>query len=202
MKNLYPAMLNLKGRTALVVGGGKVAERKMNALIDAGAEVVVVAPNVTEAIGDLARKKAVRWIRRRFSSHMAAGAFLIIAATNDRQVNQEVAVVAGPNKLINITDDPERSTYHVPSVIRRGRLCITVSTGGASPKLARKIRDEIAAGYSADYEEYMEFLFEKRKEIKQKISNPEYKQHLLAALLDERFIRCDDREAEFRKLLE
>ncbi len=202
MKNLYPAMLNLTGRKALVVGGGKVAERKISALVDAEAAVMVIAPEVTEFIRDLHFKKIICWIEGEFSAELAETAFMVIAATNDREVNQQVAAAAGPDKLTNIADDPEQSTFHVPSVIRRGRLCITVSTGGASPKLARKIRDDIAAGYPEDYKEYMEFLFEKRKEIKQKISSPERKQELLAALLDERFIRCNDREAAFRELLE
>ncbi len=142
----YPVTLTLTGRPCLVVGGGAVAERKVEGLVAAGARVTVVSPWLSPALLALATDGRFAWCPREYTAGDAAGFFLVMVATDDRAVNVAVAAEArARGVLINCADDPARCDFIVPSVLRRGPLTVSVSTGGASPIMARLVREEIEA---------------------------------------------------------
>jgi siroheme synthase-like protein len=135
------ACLDLGGRDCLVVGGGRVAAEKARGLLECGAAVTVVAPDVDAELESL----DVRIMRRRFTRSDVVGRFLVIAATSERAVNAAVSdAAAGLATLCNVADDPELCSFILPAVTRRDPISVAVSTGGASPALAKRIRDDIA----------------------------------------------------------
>lgn len=154
----YPLMLDLRGRKCVVVGGGDIARRKVDGLLHAGAEVTVVAPT------GVSMTSCVRLIQRAFEPHDLDGAWLVIAATDDPQINGDVAEEATARHIwVNVVDDPQRCSAIIPAVLRRGLLCLAISTGGASPAWARRLRDDIATRYGLEYGTLAELLWEARQ---------------------------------------
>ena len=136
----YMACLDLRGRDCLVVGGGRVATEKVHGLLDCGADVTVVAPEID---GEL-RATTARLVERRFMRSDVVGRFLVIAATSDRAVNSDVSSAAGERSTpCNVADDPELCSFILPAIVRRDPIVVGVSTGGASPALAQRIRDDV-----------------------------------------------------------
>jgi precorrin-2 dehydrogenase/sirohydrochlorin ferrochelatase len=177
MRKLYPMLVDLTGKRCLVVGGGSVAERKVTLLVECGAEVEVVSPAMTSRLAALAATGAVRLRRRRVRASDLAGAFLVVVATDDRDVNREVAGrVRGAGGLVNVADDPEACTFLVPSVLRRGDLTIAISTGGGSPALAKKLRQRLEQTVGPEYEAYLSALRLLRERARQAIADPEARQ--------------------------
>lgn len=206
--NDYPAMLRLKGKRAIVVGGGRVAERKIKSLLESEAAVTVISPEVTAQIDAWSRSGSVIWIEREFQSKDdVQSAFLIIAATNDREVNNRVLHGASPMQLINIVDNPEGSNFIVPSSFKQGRLTIAISTSGASPALAGKMRRQLARQYDESYGAYLDFLADCRKIVKKEVPNQENRKVIFQRLLDEPFLQLTrsgdfvERHERFQKLL-
>lgn len=137
----YMACLDLRDRDCLVVGGGRVATEKVHGLLDCGARVTVVAPQVDEELARL----SVHVERRAFRRSDVVGRFLVVAATCDRSVNACVSNVAGERStLCNVADDPELCSFILPAIVRRDPIVVGVSTGGASPALAQRIRSDVA----------------------------------------------------------
>jgi precorrin-2 dehydrogenase/sirohydrochlorin ferrochelatase len=177
MRKLYPMLVDLTGKRCLVVGGGGVAERKVTLLVECGADVEVVSPATTSRLAALAAAGAVRLRRRRMRPSDLAGAFLVVVATDDREVNREVAErVRGVGGLVNVADDPEACTFLVPSVLRRGDLTIAISTGGGSPALAKKLRQRLEQTVGPEYEAYVSALRLLRERARQAIADPEARQ--------------------------
>lgn len=208
MMNEYPAMLRLRGQRAIVVGGGRVAERKIKSLLEAEAQVTVISPEVTVQIDAWAKTGEITWIEREFQSKDdVQTAFLIIAATNDREVNDRVLHAASPMQLINIVDNPEGSNFIVPSSFKQGRLTIAISTSGASPALAGKMRMELTRQYDESYGAYIDFLADCRKVVKKEVANQEDRKVIFQKLLDEPFLQLTrsgdfaERNARFQQLL-
>jgi precorrin-2 dehydrogenase / sirohydrochlorin ferrochelatase len=147
----YPLCLEMAGRPCLVVGGGPVAERKVAGLLDAGAWLTVVSPTATEALYAWARADRIRLVEREYAAADLAGHPVVFVATDDGRVNAAVARDAwAAGLLINAADDPAHCDFILPAVVRRGDLTVAVSTGGASPALARTVRDEIGAFLDRD----------------------------------------------------
>jgi precorrin-2 dehydrogenase / sirohydrochlorin ferrochelatase len=137
----YMACLDLRGRSCLVVGGGKVALEKVHGLLDCDARVTVVATRVDDAL----RRLPVRIARRLFDASDVEGHILVIAATDDRAVNEAVSQAAAARSILcNVADDPELCSFILPAIVRRDPIVVGVSTGGASPALAQRIRHDIA----------------------------------------------------------
>lgn len=154
----YPLMLDLRGRKCVVVGGGEIARRKIDGLLIAGAEVTVVTPTSVAMIA------GVRVLQRAFEPQDLYGAWLVIAATDDPQTNARVAEEATARQIwVNVVDDPQRCTAIMPAVVRRGLLCLAISTAGACPVWARRLRDDLAAQYGPEYEKLTELLWEARQ---------------------------------------
>lgn len=158
----YPVNLLVEGRPVLVVGGGSVAAAKVSGLIAAGAVVHVVAPEV----GDEVRRQAARWEERPYERGEASHYRLVVACTDDEDVNQAVfddAEAAGV--WINAADDPARCSYTLPARAQRGPLLLTVSTSGHSPALAAWLRDQLAAQLGPEHDTLLELLAEARAEL-------------------------------------
>jgi siroheme synthase-like protein len=146
MADAYPVFLQVAGMPCLVVGGGAVGQRKVLGLLAGGARVTVVAPEVTGELREWGTAGRVRWTRREFQPADLDGMRLAFAATSDAVVNRRVAEEGAARGLwVNVADDPRRSDFHVPAVLRRGDLAVAVATGGASPALAAWVRDCIDA---------------------------------------------------------
>jgi precorrin-2 dehydrogenase/sirohydrochlorin ferrochelatase len=142
----YPLCLEMAGRRCLVVGGGPVAERKVAGLLEAGARLTVVSPAVTARLADWARAERIRLIGREYAASDLVGHSVVFVATDDGRVNADVARDArAAGVLVNAADDPAHCDFILPAVLRRGELTVAVSTGGASPALARTVRDELDA---------------------------------------------------------
>lgn len=202
MNSSYPIMLQLEGKKVVVVGGGKVAERKVNGLLGTGARVSVISPVVTVELRRLASQGVIDWKEKLFSPDDMKDAFLIFAATNDRELNQFIRNSAGVHQLVTIADDPDESDFHVPAHFHRGRLSIAVSTGGASPTLASRIRAELEQQFDERYEEYLEFLYKARQQILKEVADPVIKRKILKAIVTTEFFNSDQREADLKQLLD
>jgi precorrin-2 dehydrogenase / sirohydrochlorin ferrochelatase len=198
----YPIMLRLEGKKVVVVGGGKVAARKVSGLLGTGARIIVISPQITEELRKLAGSGEIEWLEKSFSKDDSKGAFLIFAATNDPELNQSIKSAASDQQLVTIADDPEGSDFHVPSHIQRGRLSIAVSTGGASPTLARMIREQLEHQFDEQFEDYLEFLFSARQRILREVKDPARKRKVLTAIARQEFLNSPNREADFSRLMQ
>ena len=136
---MYPVMLNLKGKRVVIVGGGKVATKKVHKLLEENATIIVVSPTLTDELHTYALNGEIQWVARTFQQEDTRNAFLVIATTNNRKVNQEVKISCSEGQLVNIVDAPEESNFYNTATIERGTLKIAISTEGASPLLAKKI---------------------------------------------------------------
>ncbi|MGQ9629024.1 MAG: precorrin-2 dehydrogenase/sirohydrochlorin ferrochelatase family protein [bacterium] len=166
MARYYPAHLNLEGRLCAVVGGGRVAERKVRSLVDCGAKVVAISPKITPGIAELVKSGIIRHIDRAYREGDLRGAFLAIGATDDPQTNEAVAREARERgALANVVDAPALCDFIAPAVVRRGDLVIGISTGGKSPALARKIREELEEAFGPEYGIFLDILGEMRPEV-------------------------------------
>ncbi|HLM64129.1 MAG TPA: bifunctional precorrin-2 dehydrogenase/sirohydrochlorin ferrochelatase [Acidimicrobiales bacterium] len=162
---LYPVNLLLAGRPVLVVGGGRVAAQKVRGLVAAGAVVTVVAPEVDAAV----EEQDVTVERRRYRRGEAAGYRLVTAATGNPAVNQQVyddGEAAGV--FVNSADDPERCSVTLPARVQRGRLVVTVSTGGHSPAVAAWLRDRLAAELGPEYDTLVGLLSDERDLVRER----------------------------------
>lgn len=195
-------MLKLEGKKVVVVGGGMVAERKVTGLLGTGSHIIVISPNATDELKRLAGSERIEWLKKSFSKEDMDDAFLVFAATNDNELNQYIKMAASDHQLVTIADDPEGSDFHVPSHIQRGRLSITVSTGGASPTLARKIREQLEQQFDDEYEGYLEFLFSARQRILKDVDETTIKRKLLTAIASKEFLNSQNREADLLRLLQ
>jgi precorrin-2 dehydrogenase / sirohydrochlorin ferrochelatase len=206
--NEYPVMIKLKGKKITVIGGGTVAERKILSLLQAEGIVVVISPVVTEKIQTLAKTAQLTWVEKEFENSDVKSSFLVIAATNKREINQQVAEAINEYQLVNIVDDPENSNFIVPSAYQQGKLTIAVSTSGSSPGLAKKIKNELAQQFDEIYAEYLEFLYNCRDEVKQRVEKPELRRQVLKLLLEDEFFeltktgQLTERNQRFLSLLE
>jgi precorrin-2 dehydrogenase/sirohydrochlorin ferrochelatase len=154
----YPVFLDLRGARCLVVGGGKVARRKVEGLLEAGAAVTVVAPVVVPL------PAGVEIHRRGYISEDLDGVTLVIAATDDPVLNARVSHEARARGMwVNVVDDPEQCTVVFPAVVRRGALQIAISTSGASPTLARRLREALEVAYGPEYGELTALLWQLRR---------------------------------------
>ena len=173
MIHYYPVALDLRDRLCLVVGGGPVAEAKVEGLLAAGARVTVVSPELTAALASWAADGRLIHRPHEYGPDDLDGQQLVFAATDRREVTEAVAAEARRRGLwVNAADDPAFCDFLLPSVLRRGRLVITVSTGGASPALAARMRRDLEALVPAEYEALVELAAEVRSELRARADRP------------------------------
>ena len=182
----YPIVLELRDRPVLVVGGGSVAERKVDGLLQAGARPTLVSPMLSEGLQTHARAGRIRWIDRSYRR----GA-----------VNSEVAAESRAHGVwVNAADDPPHCDFTLPSVLRRGELTIAVSTGATSPALARAIREELECYFTDDYRMLADVAGEARRELGARLGGETWRRALDSEL--RRLIATGQREAAKTRLLE
>lgn len=162
----YPLFLDIARRRCVVVGGGSVAERKIERLLACGARVEVIGKDLTAALAALKEEGRIVHHTSDYEEPLIRGAFLVIGATDDDAVNGRIAGDARAlNILVNIVDEPARCDFILPSVVEQGDLSIAISTGGSSPALAKKLRVELAALYGPEYAILLEIMGKLRKRM-------------------------------------
>ena len=155
----YPIFIRIEDKPCLVVGGGAVGERKVLDLRSAGARVTVLSRALTPTLAELAQAGQIRYLNEAFTPDHLSGMVLAMAATDDREVNARVSVAAQERGIwVNVADDPEYCTFIVPAQVRHGDLTLAISTGGASPAVAQKLRLELDQRYGPEYKPYLALL--------------------------------------------
>ncbi|EEK79720.1 Precorrin-2 dehydrogenase [Bacillus cereus R309803] len=150
----------------------------------------------------LVEEKKIRWYQREYEKSDIKDAFLVVAASSDSILNEQVAEDSAENQLVNVITNPESGNVHFPAAIHRGLLNIAVSTGGASPKLAKKIRDDIANKYDETYEIYLEFLYEVRIKLKELQLEKRERHILLQEVLKSVYVQSKGKRESFLRKLE
>ncbi len=181
---LFPIFLKLTARRCLVVGAGGLAESKIESLRAAEAAVTVIAPEASSAIQNLAASGEVNWLQREYQpGDVAPDTFLVVTATNVAAVNRAVYVEATSKSILcNAVDDPPYCDFYFPSIVKRGDLQIAISTAGASPALAQRLRRELNAALPLDLGQWLEELGNLRREVLQLEPLNEARKQLLHTL--------------------
>lgn len=180
---LYPIFLKLEGHKILVVGGGLVAEQKIEGILRSATDVTVIAPQITPRIGLWAQQGRLKHISLEFRAGMAHGYFMVIAATDSEQINRAVydeARQAGA--LSNAVDDPGYCDFYAPAVVSRGQFQIAISTGGNSPALAQNIRKGLEQEFGLEYESWTAWLGRMREAIRSLLPRNDRRKELLHLL--------------------
>jgi siroheme synthase-like protein len=179
----YMACLDVAGRLCVVVGGGTVGHEKAAGLAACGARVTVVSPELHPSFSEL----DVKWLRRRYRPRDLKNAFLVIAATSDNEVNRRVNRDAERRGMLcNVADVPELCNFILPAVHREGPIAVAVSTGGASPALAKRLRSQIAELVRPEHAELAEELRAMRPEVKARFGTYEERRDYFEDVVTER----------------
>ncbi len=207
MPRYYPVYLDLNGKKCVVVGGGTVAARKVGSLLKSSADVWIVSPDLSRQLKELVVQKKVRYIKERFEERHLKDAFLVIGATDDSSINSRISREAQRKGiLVNIVDLPEDCNFIVPSVVERGNVVISISTGGKSPALSKKIRKELEQRYGEEYEEFIVLMGEIREYIMSEVNDGRQRSVIFQKLVDSEIIdllkkgRKDKAEEEIARI--
>lgn len=196
--SFYPVMLNLKGKKCTVVGGGKIALRKIKGLVEGGARVKVVSPKLTPELEQIKKEGKITHVCRQYRKEDVENSFLVIGATQKRKVNEKIATEAKEKgSLVNIVDSPFLCNFFVPSFLKRGRLTISISTEGASPFLSKKVGEELERIYGEEYETFLDWMEQIRevviKNVKDKYRRKQIFSHVVnCEILD--LLRAGEKE--------
>jgi uroporphyrin-III C-methyltransferase/precorrin-2 dehydrogenase/sirohydrochlorin ferrochelatase len=196
--DFLPVFLNIKGKPCLVVGGGEVAKRKAGVLLEAGAKVLVVAPQIDPALSE---QQDIECIVAHFDAQHLDGVTLVIAATNDRSVNQQVSELArARNVQVNVVDDPELCSFIMPAILDRSPLMVAFSSGGASPVLTRLMRGKLETIIPQNYSRLAAFAERFRELVKTRVTNPAKRrifwENTLEGVVAEKVLSGDEDTAE------
>jgi len=180
----YPVSLDIKNRKCLVVGGGGVGTRKVVTLLDCGAKVTVVSPDVRGKLLELAGSGLIILKKRPYLEADLDGMFLVIGTTDDEELNRQISIDAEKfNMLCNIADRPKVCNFILPSIVNRGDLTISISTSGKSPALAKKLRIELEEQFGNEYAELLRLMGAIRKKLLSKKHEPEAHKQLFEKLI-------------------
>lgn len=162
----YPVFVELEGKTIVVVGGGKVAQRKIKAFLEYGAHVCVISKEVTTPLRRYIDEGRIEFLGDRFSEDKLDGALLVIAATDDPDVNRQISLAAHKkNILVNAVDQPSDCSFIVPSIVKSGDLILAISTSGKSPAFAKRLRKEMEKKFGPHYGSFLNLMGRLRTEI-------------------------------------
>lgn len=179
--------LKLKDQPCLVVGAGAIAESKIASLLEARAQVCVVAPEATRQIRSWARSNKIEWYRRSFQPSDLDGMFLVVAATSSPRLHEQIFQEASRRAVLcNIVDAPALCDFYYPAVVQRGALQIAISTAGQSPALAQRLRKLLAEQFGPEYEDWLASLGEAREKLFSAKLDPEERKRLLHDLASEK----------------
>ena len=191
----YPIFLDIREKKCVVVGGGEVAVRKVERLLDCGAKVFVISPKLSPALATLKEEGVIHHIAIKYTGDLIDGAALVIGATDDEKTNAQISLDARNKGIpVNIVDDPQKCDFILPSIVQSGDLAITIGTGGKSPALARYLREKLEAQYGKEYEIFLNILSALRTKMMGKtgIDKKWVASLIEAGILD--FIKAGDRE--------
>ena len=162
----FPINLDISGRLCIVIGGGNVAERKVRSLLECNGSVMVISPDLTDGLASIKDAGGLVWENRVYREGDLKEAFLVIAATDDPDVQERVFCEAEQaNRLLNVADVPDRCNFILPATVQRGDLSISVSTSGKSPALARRLREEFEDRIGPEYEILLNIMGELRQAV-------------------------------------
>lgn len=166
MAALFPLFLKLKKRKCLMVGAGEIGEGKIAGLLEAGADVRVVAPTATKRVREWDRVGRVHWSRRKFRETDFEGCFLVVAATSSSELHKKISRLARQRGVLcNVVDVPDLCDFYYPAVVRRGALQIAISTSGESPALAQRLRIKLEKEFRPEYEAWLQELGRFRRRL-------------------------------------
>lgn len=185
-QRLFPILVSLAGKKVVVIGGGAIAERKIRTVLDCGAFVTVISPELTEGLSNLASDHKFIYLKRAYRKGDLTGANLAFAAVDDKEVSREIASEAMQrNVLLNVVDQPDHCSFIMPAVVRRGLLTLAVSTSGASPAWARNIRNRLSGEYGDEYIRLLDALAQIREYCMRAIEDPIRRREILLRMADE-----------------
>ena len=185
MMSLYLIALKVEGLSCLVVGGGPVAERKIAKLLECGASVTVVSPSLTPVLQGLAEQNQIHFLSKGFQDEDLHEMQLVIAATNDKTTNEQVAKAAGNRHIpVNVVDTPDLCDFYVPATVSRGEFQIGITTGGKSPLLAKQLRVALEKQFGDEYATFVEYLGRLRAHLKQYVPDRQQRMKIETSFLD------------------
>lgn len=185
MNTYYPVYIQLSDQPCVVVGGGKIAEGKVEGLLAAQADVTVIAPDLTVHLRELVEEKKVTYLARTYQPGDLTGTFMVICATDQTEINHQVWQEASANRqLVNVVDDTPRCNFIAPSILRKGDLTIAISTSGTAPALAVRLKERLQRDLGFEYERFLELAGELREPLARNIPDFETRKALWYELVD------------------
>ena len=185
MTTYYPVYIQLHEQPCIVIGGGKIAEGKMEGLLAAGAKVTIVSPDLTSHLHKLVEQNQIAHISRAYQPGDLAGAFMVICATDQTEINHQVWQEASANgQLVNVVDDTPRCNFIAPAILRKGDLTIAISTGGKAPALAVRLKERLQDQIGSEYERFLELSGQLREPLARHVPDFETRKALWYELVD------------------
>ena len=185
MNTYYPVYIEMREQPCVVIGGGKIAESKVEGLLAAKANVTVISPDLTANLRELVEEKKITYIARAYQPGDLTGAFMVICATDQAQINHQVWQEASANRqLVNVVDDTPRCNFIAPSILRKGDLTIAISTSGKAPALAVRLKERLQRELGPEYERFLELAGELREPLARQVQDFETRKALWYELVD------------------
>ena len=193
----YPINLDIQNRHCLVIGGGKVATRKVATLLKCGARVTVVSPEATDMLQSMEMSGSIRLINRPYRTSDLGGMFLVIGATDNKELNRQIYQDAeNSGRLCNIADQPDLCNFILPSIVNRGDLILGISTSGKSPAFAKKLRKDLEKIYGDEYVLFLQLMGALREKLLSRTHEPEAHKAVFEQLIERGLlerIRAEDK---------
>ncbi|MED1205416.1 NAD(P)-binding protein [Heyndrickxia acidicola] len=196
-----PIMMDFQNKEIVIVGGGEIAKRRLKLFTNTGAQITIVSPKLLPELQEMQQRKLFNWKKKKYQAEDAVNAQFIIIATNNPFVNQYVRESAPKSAFVNHTESAERGNFHFPASFQRGRLTVSVSTGGASPYLAAKIKNQVEKTFDEQYGVYVDFLYECRQLLKKTTISSAEKTILLKEILKDDYKSIEKQKEILAKIL-
>jgi len=185
MNTYYPVYIQLRDQACVVIGGGKIAEGKVEGLLAAEAKITVISPDLTQRLQELVEQEQIAYLARVYRSGDLTGAFMVICATDQVDINHQVWQEANSNhQLVNVVDDTPRCNFIAPSILRKGDLTIAISTSGKAPALAVRLKERLQREIGPEYERFLELAGELREPLARSIPDFETRKTIWYELVD------------------
>lgn len=204
MNTYYPVYIEMRDQPCVVVGGGQIADGKVDGLLSVKAKVTVISPELTQHLHDLAEQRQIIYLSRIYEWGDLTGAFLVICATDQPAINNQVWQEAMMNhQLVNVVDDTPRCNFIAPSILRKGDLTIAISTSGKAPALAVRLKERFQRELGSEYERFLELAGELREPLAQHIPDFETRKALWYELVDSEIldVLANGAEAKAREII-
>jgi precorrin-2 dehydrogenase/sirohydrochlorin ferrochelatase len=197
MTNYYPIYVQLNEQPCVVIGGGKIAEGKVDGLLAANAKVKIISPELTPHLNDLVKENQIEYTARHYQVGDLTGAFMVICATDQTEINHQVWQEASANQqLVNVVDDTPRCNFIAPAILRKGDLNIAISTGGKAPALAVRLKERLQKEIGPQYERFLELSGQLREPLARNIPDFEARKKLWYELVDSNILELLSQDNE------